>query len=68
MTVYNHFDDLYLNLIQQVMNYGKDQVNQRTGSTVRAMHGLAAKWDMNFYPLPVPAKLPQHNVRPMTYR
>ncbi len=51
MVLYTHFDDLYLSLINQVMSFGENQHNKRTNTTVRAMHGMAAKWDMKYYPL-----------------
>jgi len=51
MTKYDKFDDLYLSIIDEVMNFGVDQHNKRTNTTVRAVHGMAAKWDMKYYPL-----------------
>lgn len=51
MTKYNKFDDLYLSMIDEVMSFGVDQHNQRTNTIIRAVHGMAAKWDMKYYPL-----------------
>lgn len=51
MVKFKHFDDLYQSMIDEVMNFGVDQHNKRTNTTVRAFHGMSAKWDMAYYPL-----------------
>jgi len=51
MVEHYYFDDLYKEMLRQVINYGTKQENKRTGTTVTAFHGMAVKWDMKYYPL-----------------
>ena len=49
--IYRNFDALYKDVIIDVISQGTMQMNNRTGVSVTAVHGLFYKWDMLFYPL-----------------